>query len=94
MKRAGQWLKNMSERADLPGETLPSVPVVELAGDSRVLIEQHSGLTSYGTEKVLVQVRYGEICVSGHRLRLTRMTKEQLVISGTIDAITVCRRGK
>ena len=85
------WPDRLARQADLPGESLPQIPIVELAGDSRVLIEQHKGLCSYGKNAIRVRVRFGEICVSGSNLSLARMTGEQLVISGRIDAVTICR---
>lgn len=94
MRQRRSWMERLTEGADLPGETLPTVPVVELAGDCRVLIENHGGVTEYGACRIRVRVRYGQVCITGENLRLSRMTKEQLVISGRIDSITVVRRGK
>ena len=38
-------------------------------------------------------MKYGLVCVCGCDLELIRMTKEQLIISGRIDAVTLIRRG-
>lgn len=90
--------KHFAERlvdgADLSGENLPGVPVVELAGDQRVLIERHCGVVEYSGERICVKVRYGLVAVSGCGLELTCMTREQLVITGRIDGISLQRRGK
>lgn len=94
MRQGKSWLERLSDGADLPGMALPGVPLVELAGDKRVLIENHGGVTEYGPCRIQVRVQYGLLSVCGQGLRLARMTKEQLVISGGIDSITVCRRGK
>ena len=77
--------------ADLPDVTLPGQPLVEIAGESRVLIENHLGVTQYGRECIRVKVKFGQVCVSGSHLELTRMIKGQLVISGRIDAVSLCR---
>ena len=66
--------------------------IVELAGDRRVLIENHLGVITYGKEKIIVKVKYGAVCVCGCSLELTHMTKEQLVIFGTIQSISLHRR--
>lgn len=87
-----QLLRRLTEGIDLPGESLPGQPLVELAGDQRVLIENHMGVTEYGADQIRVQVRYGQICVRGERMELARMTKEQLVIAGRIDSVTLIRR--
>lgn len=94
MERTKHWVQKIADGADLAAEPIPGVPVVELAGERRVLIERHEGVTEYSREQICVKVCYGHICVCGRGLELSRMTKEQLVISGRIDCIKVLRRGK
>lgn len=77
---------------DLPGESVPGMTVVELAGDRRVLIEKHGGVTQYSCEKIGVKVRYGQVEISGCGLELACMSREQLVITGRIDSICLLRR--
>ncbi len=79
------------DRLDLPGEALPGQPVVELVGTDRVLIEHHGGVTEYGCCRIRVKVAYGAVCVSGHRLELKRMTRDQLIISGRIEGVALER---
>lgn len=94
MKKGRSILQRLADGADLPGEPLPSQPIVELAGDRRVLVENHFGVTQYSQERIGVKVKYGQVIVCGCGLELVRMTKEQLVICGKIDGITLIRRGK
>ena len=94
MNRRRGFLERLAEGADLPGEAMPGQPLVELAGDRRVLIENHKGVTEYGRERISVRVRYGQLVVCGCGLELARMTKEQLVIIGRIDGVTLHRRGE
>ena len=86
------WMQKIADGVDLSGEPLPGVPVVEVAGECRVLIERHGGITEYSRERISIKVSYGNICVCGCGLELTRMTREQLVISGRIDAVQLLRR--
>lgn len=92
MAQKGHWMQRLADGADLYGETLPGVPIVEIAGDRRVLIERHGGVIEYGAQRIRVRVHYGVICVSGCGLELTRMTKQQLIISGQIDCVQLQRR--
>lgn len=94
MRSRKNWVERLADSADLSGEPMPLQPLVELAGDRRVLIENHRGVVQYSRERICVKVRYGTVAVCGCGLELSRMTKEQLVISGRIDAITVTRRGE
>ena len=71
---------------------LSKVPLVELAGQNRVLIENHLGVLAYSLEEIQVMVCYGSVRVIGSELRLMEMNKEQLVISGRIDALQLFGR--
>ena len=86
-------MERLADGMDLMGEPLPGQPLVELAGDRRVLIEYHKGVVQYSRERICVRVNYGTVCVCGAGLELSRMTAEQLVISGRIDQIGLSRKG-
>lgn len=92
MGRGRYWIERLTEDADLGTQPLPGQPIVEIAGDHRVLIENHLGVKEYGTQRITVKVKYGCVCICGEHLELMRMTREQLVICGRIDCVTVQRR--
>lgn len=93
MGRGGHFLQRLADGADLTTEPLPGQPIVEIAGDRRVLIENHFGVKEYSRERITVKVKYGFVSVCGCGLELMRMTREQLVICGRIDGVTLQRRG-
>lgn len=92
MDRIKYWLQRMAEGADLPGEPIPGLPVVELFGTTRVLIEHHKGITGYASEQIIVKVNYGQLVISGESLEIVKMTKDQLVIGGNIHAVELLGR--
>lgn len=81
----------LDRAADLADTTLPGVPLVEIAGYSRVLVEHHLGITEYSSNSVCLKVKFGSIRVDGCNLVISKMSKEQLVISGLIGSVSVCR---
>lgn len=87
------FLERLANNSDLVMEPLPGQPIVELTGDRRVLIENHFGVKAYGRERIVIKVKFGYVCVCGSGLELLRMTREQLVIRGRIDGISLQRRG-
>ena len=91
MKNKGSFLEKMAYAMDLPGEALPGQPLVELIGHGRVLIENHRGVVQYGDTEICIRVSYGCIRVCGRELRLMRMNRQQLIISGCVDNIILCR---
>lgn len=70
-------------------ELLPGVPIIEICDRERVLIENHRGIIGYGCDMIQIKVRYGCICIHGNRLKMSRMSKTKLVITGVIDGVTL-----
>lgn len=93
MGKAGSRLGRWMEQSAFASETVPGQPIVEIAGQRRVLIENHRGVAAYGNERILVNVEFGCICICGCNLEMIHMTKEQLVIHGRIDSVGLQRRG-
>jgi len=63
------------------------MPIVELTGQKRLLIENHLGVLGYSLEEICVKVDFGCICVKGSDLRILQLSKEQVVICGYVDTI-------
>jgi sporulation protein YqfC len=91
MKQRNSKIERLAHRIDLADEALPGQPVLEIFGDRRVLLEHHRGVTEYGREKITVRVRYGWISICGSCLELSRMSAEQLVVTGCIESLTLVR---
>jgi len=94
MKNGQHFLERIADGADLPGEPIPGGSLVEIAGDTRVLIENHYGITQYSRERICVKVKFGLVSICGCNLELIRMTREQLIISGRIEQVGLVRRGR
>lgn len=88
------WMHRLTQGMDLEGESLPGMTVAELAGDSRVLVEGHRGVTEYSPCRVTVKVGYGALSVSGDGLQLRQMSRQQLVICGRIQTLELRRDEK
>ena len=87
-------IAHVMEQAALSQESVPGHPIVEISGDHRVLIENHHGIAAYGKERIMVNVKFGIICICGCNLEILRMTKEQVIIHGNIDSVTIQRRSR
>lgn len=86
-------MQKLAEGMELPAESMPGLPLVEIAGDRRVLVENHGGVCQYGPEQICVRVKYGIVSVRGRGLEIAKLSREQLVISGRIDCVSLNRRG-
>lgn len=92
MGKVYRIMELLADRAELETEPMPAQSIIELAGDQRVLVENHRGVSAYSSERILINVGFGTVCICGCGLRLIRMTKEQLVIRGRIDTVSLQRR--
>lgn len=86
--------KNFFQRLVDEVGALPGSPILELAGDRRILIEHHFGVKEYGRERITVNMKYGQVVILGTELEILRMTKDQLVICGRVSGISLQRREK
>lgn len=92
MERGEGWMRKLT--ADIWENALPGIPILELTGDRRILIECHCGVTAYTTEEIGIRVKFGTVKIRGCDLRLAHMSRERLVVSGRIDSIDLIRRGE
>lgn len=93
MGRGHGFWDHLAEDAELMSGILPGQCLVEIAGESRVLIENHSGVAAYSRERIVIKVKFGTVSVCGCGLEMIRLTPEQLVIRGRIDAVSLHRGG-
>lgn len=94
MKKKANIFEKVALAVDLPGESVPGCPLIEIAGDRRVLIENHRGVVQYGETEICLRVSYGYVKICGCDLRLIRMTRQQVIISGRVDGVALCRGAK
>ncbi|MBQ8768621.1 MAG: YabP/YqfC family sporulation protein [Oscillospiraceae bacterium] len=88
------FMERIAMATDLGDEPIPGLPLVEIAGDRRVLIEHHCGVTQYGRCRISVKVKYGSVVIIGTQLELTRMTGHQLIVTGRIECVQLERSGR
>ena len=86
MSRENRFLKLCADSSFVTTATT-GLPLVEIYGSKRVLIENHRGIVSYGCNEIRVKVKDGHICVAGEGLMISKMSKEKLVIVGKIHCV-------
>ena len=87
----GRFLNRVVSAADLQEEHLSVLPLIEISGDHRVLVEHHKGVSEYGENQIGILVKYGTIVVLGQGLTLSMMSKDRLIVTGSIEAIQLIR---
>lgn len=77
----------IADTVDLNAELLPNQSLIEIYGDSRVLIECHRGLLRYSNTEVVVSLKRGFSVISGANLTVAMMNKSRIVICGSIGNV-------
>lgn len=88
LSKPSEWL---FEHSGLQAQPIPGNTIVEILGDSRVLVERHSGITSFSEMAVCIKTSYGNVQVSGNGLKIVCVSKDQLVIIGCINTVSIIR---
>lgn len=72
-------------------ELIPGEPLLEIAGQCRVLIENHRGIIAYSPNHITVRVKFGTYHIQGCNLKIVKMGKDQLVILGRLETVQLVR---
>lgn len=91
MGKERSMLHLMTEAMDAPQELLPGASLIEIAGNRRVLIENHRGVLQYERDLLRVRLIKGAAVIRGSGLTIARMSKRQLVVTGGIDGVDLER---
>ena len=83
--------KHLLERI-IGNENIVKIPLIEIAGEQRILIEHHLGILAYSLNEIEIKVPFGKVSIVGNNLQLSQLNSDQLVIHGHIDAVRLCRR--
>ncbi len=92
MSELYDFVASVSGRLGIPPEILSGYPVIELTGDSAIMIEQHRGITAYSEHEICIGVNFGSICVSGTGLTVSGMNRNRMIIYGSIESVRMERR--
>lgn len=91
MGEKGGLLLRASRLFDLPADALAGVPRVEVTGDGELRMGPHRGILAYGPEEIHISGGSLVVVVRGNGLELRAMTPEELLVTGTIQAVEFMR---
>lgn len=63
-----------------------SAKLTVIAG-SKILVENHRGIMEYGTERIVIGINRGKLCLSGRDFTIDAMNKNELLISGKLQCV-------
>lgn len=82
----------LPELLDLPDQTLPGIPIIEIYGDRRVLIEGRCTVVQYMQTSIIIRNSCGRVCICGQCLKMVELSKDKMIITGCIEGISISGR--
>lgn len=79
------------ELLDLPDQTISGVPIIEIYGDRRVLVEGRCTVVQYGSNCIKLRNACGTVCVHGCGLMMVELSQYQMIITGKVENISIAR---
>ncbi|OPZ63328.1 MAG: YabP family protein [Firmicutes bacterium ADurb.Bin506] len=71
------------------GDVILGLPLITLEGSERLALENHQGVSEYTPSSLVVLTASGPVRVCGRGLRLVSLSKQSLVIQGTLTSVTL-----
>lgn len=72
---------------DIPEEISSDIPKVTILGFDRMLIENYKAVLEYQDFFVRIKMKTGLININGFGLFMNEMTKDDLIITGSIESV-------
>jgi len=72
---------------DLPPEVVLHVPRLILVGNMHLTVENHRGVLEFGPGRLVVGIGEGQVVVEGEDLHITHVGREELAVTGRIQAL-------
>ena len=76
---------------DLPAELSPGIPRIIITGNDSVLVENHSGIREFCSQRIRISCGYGEIVIEGKDLCLRLLKKDELEAEGEVCGVSFLR---
>ena len=77
----------MADAANLPKDVVLGVPILTLTGHYEVNIENYRGILEYTEQLIRINVRSGQIRITGKSLEINYSTTTDMQITGKVEKI-------
>ena len=77
----------MADAANLPKDVVLGVPILPLTGHYEVNIENYRGILEYTEQLIRINVRSGQIRITGKSLEINYYTTTDMKITGKVEKI-------
>ncbi len=78
-----------AEIFELPYQALPEVPLILIAGDGRLYLENHGGLLEYRDDYLKIRISRGKLILQGENFVIEDLKQKELLISGQLKSLQI-----
>ncbi|HEY8552251.1 MAG TPA: YabP/YqfC family sporulation protein [Thermaerobacter sp.] len=86
-----RWLGDLedalADALELPRDAVRNLPRITLMGPLELVVENHRGVLLFDAARMLVAVPGGRLEVTGDRLAIGRIDREELRVQGRIEQV-------
>src|SRR5690625_3832023 len=82
-----RFLQSLSGSLEMPGDVVLDIPRTTLIGKVQVHVENHKGVLYFAPTCVRIGTRDGEMVVTGRRLKIGSIYKDEVVVEGQIENV-------
>lgn len=87
MKKSNNRAEELADRLDMPADICAQSAKITVNGRRHLMIENHRGIISYGSELIEIDCGAMKVNVRGDDLQLGAMDKNDMLISGRLLVI-------
>ncbi|WP_406677969.1 sporulation protein YqfC [Moorella sp. ACPs] len=85
--RARRLERAVTEYLELPADAVLDLPRLTLVGNSRLVVENHRGISEYQPDLVRLKLSTGELEIKGTGILLREIKPDAIALEGTIQSL-------
>ena len=79
--------RRISDALGVPVDIALNMPRISFEGNARLVLDNHRGLVEYTPSHLQIDTPAGQIDITGRRLRVRGISREQIVVDGWFDRV-------
>lgn len=87
MSGRGRTIQRFADMLEIPPEVLVNVPRVEVVGHLQFRVENHRGIMTYESHRVVLRIPDGRLIVTGRDLVIGWMDRGELLVTGEVRSL-------
>ncbi|QGP92512.1 YabP family protein [Neomoorella glycerini] len=87
MDRARRLERAITDYLELPADAVLDLPRLTLLGNSRLVVENHRGISEYQPDLVRLLLSTGELEIKGTGMLLREIKPDAIALEGTIQSL-------